>query len=145
MPGQLQTQRGQRIRSKRKTYLQFLGLVRKAVSSVVPIVVTAPVSSSALEPYWIFSGSHTEHKNINLKQKGWQLFLQQRQTYFGIRRDLQFGIWNNGKPRANSPHVEGEIFYKKKRELGGRRKRQPSSVSLPGESHGYRSLAGYSP
>ena len=110
MPGQLQIERGQRIRSKRKTYLQFLGLARKAVSSVVPIVGTAPVCSPTPEPLAVFSVQCTGHQNVGLKQTECRYF---------SGKEFQFRICNHGELYA-SPQTprEGNCFYRGEKEAG---------------------------
>ena len=57
---------------------------------------------------------------IDLKQTDFQIFLQQKWVYFGISKELQFGICDSGKPHA-SPSMarEGELFYRGKRKVGG--------------------------
>ena len=44
-----------------------------------------------------------------------------------------------------SPAMRETWFYPRVRKIPWRRVWQPTPVSLPGESHGQRSLAGYSP
>ena len=48
------------------------------------------------------------------------------------------------EPTRNAEDI-GDTFYPWVRIIPWRRKWQPTPVSLPGESHGQRSPAGYSP
>ena len=61
----------------------------------------------------------------------------------GSQVNFRFPRWLSGKESACQCRRQG--FDPWVRKVPWRRKRQPTSVFLPGESHGQRSLAGYSP
>ena len=56
---------------------------------------------------------------VDLKLKDYQLFLQPKMGFFGISKELQFGVCKHGEP-CTSPHMarEGECFYRGEKEAG---------------------------
>ena len=59
---------------------------------------------------------------------------------------LGFPMWLSGKePTCQCGRQRSRVFGPWVRKISWRRKWQPTPVFLPGESHGQRSLVGYSP
>ena len=101
-------QKGQKVGSRRNTYPQTPGSVRKAVSN-------QPRShpGSSLD-------SHTGHLNVDLKQINCQLFLQQKWVYSSSAKNCSSeSATIANRMQVLSKNGKENSFIKGKRKLGG--------------------------
>ena len=109
-------ERGRELGSRRKTYPQTPLSARKSVNSMTSIVDTKPVCSSAPKPSEVFSGSHTDHQNVDLKQIN-TFISSVKMALFRISRELHFGVCNHGESCASS-YTARNNFRRGEKEVG---------------------------
>ena len=68
---------------------QVPGTMRKRVMMSLIVGIT-PLCSPALEHLWVFTGPCMDHQNIDLKQRDYQIFLQQTYIYSGSAENCKY-------------------------------------------------------
>ena len=111
-------QKGHKLRSRKKTYLQTAGTARKSVSSVGSVcgyctcLFTSPGAFGGLlwSPYGPPKCCPKTNRLPDISPA--------KMGFFGISRELQLGVCNHGEPCA-SPHMarEGELFHREEKDV----------------------------
>ena len=89
---------------------QVPGSMRKRVMMSLIVGIT-PLCSPALEHLWVFTGPCMDHQNIDLKQRDYQIFLQQTYVYSGSAENCKYqqAMWRT---------MKGDLFSREEKETG---------------------------
>ena len=126
-PVEFQTQRGWKLRFRRKIRLQNLGSVRTAVGNYGSSVGSSSFCSPSLEPSEVFShplwATKCWSKTNRLRVSCFSSKKKKKKGLFRTSRELKFEVSNYGELTCKFPQGQGrKLFQRGKRKLRGLQK-----------------------